>query len=102
MMETFFPLYTWLVYVPFLFSWTVICAVVVTLLTLVIPIFAGRWMPRIWTRPSYWASLSNVNFIGKKGVDTTMSYIIIAGYISPFDIFLVHGWIPLDIKWLMK
>jgi 1-acyl-sn-glycerol-3-phosphate acyltransferase len=100
--EIFFPLYTWLVYVPFLFSWTVICTVTVTPLTLFVPFFAGRWMPRMWAKPSYWASLSNLTVTGKEDIDTTKSYIIVANHVSQFDILLVYGWTPLDIKWVMK
>ncbi len=102
MVEIFFPLYTWLVYVPFFLSWTVICTVVVMPLTFVIPIFAGRWIPRVWAKPSYWASLSRLTITGKEDIDTTKSYIIVANHVSQFDIFLVYGWTPLDIKWVMK
>ena len=71
-------------------------------LTFVIPIFAGRWIPRVWAKPSYWASLSRLTITGKEDIDTTKSYIIVANHVSQFDIFLVYGWTPLDIKWVMK
>jgi 1-acyl-sn-glycerol-3-phosphate acyltransferase len=102
MMDAFFPLYTWLVYIPFALSWTLICTVIVIPLTVLMPVFAERWMPRIWTKPNYLASLSSLIVTGKKELDTNKSYIIVANHVSQFDIFLIYGWTPLDIKWVMK
>ena len=102
MLEMFFPLYTWLIYAPFVFSWTAICTMTVMPLTFIVPVFAGRWLPRIWAKPSYLVSFSRLKVTGKEGIDTSKSYIMVANHVSQFDIFLVYGWTPLDIKWVMK
>jgi hypothetical protein len=54
MTDAFFPLYTWLVYIPFALSWTLMCTVIVILLTVLMPVFTEHWMPRIWAKPNYW------------------------------------------------
>ena len=102
MLEFVLPIYTWLVYAPLFLCWTALNTVAVVLLTLVTPVYASRWVPRLWARLSYWLSLSRLSIRGLHHIDRSKSYIIVANHVSQFDIFLVYGWTPLDIKWVMK
>jgi len=43
-----------------------------------------------------------VSVEGKENIDPTTSYIIVSNHQSALDIFLVYGWLGIDIKWVMK
>jgi 1-acyl-sn-glycerol-3-phosphate acyltransferase len=43
-----------------------------------------------------------VKVSGKENIMKGKSYVIIANHQSIYDIFLVYGWLGLDIKWVMK
>jgi 1-acyl-sn-glycerol-3-phosphate acyltransferase len=39
---------------------------------------------------------------GKENISKNVSYVVIPNHQSYFDIFLVYGWLGIDIKWIMK
>lgn len=43
-----------------------------------------------------------VKVIGKENIDKKQSYIIVSNHQSHYDVFVVYGWIGVDIKWVMK
>jgi 1-acyl-sn-glycerol-3-phosphate acyltransferase len=43
-----------------------------------------------------------VNVTGRNHIDKTKSYVIISNHQSMYDIFLIYGWLGIDIKWVMK
>lgn len=43
-----------------------------------------------------------VSVKGKEKIDPSTSYIIVSNHQSALDIFLVYGWLGIDIKWVMK
>ncbi len=102
LMDVVFFFYTWLFYAPLFFSWTAICTIILMALTFIVPVFASRWIPRLWAKPSYWFSFSRLKINGKENINPGQSYIMVANHVSQFDIFLIYGWTPLDIKWVMK
>jgi 1-acyl-sn-glycerol-3-phosphate acyltransferase len=43
-----------------------------------------------------------VHVTGKENIDKNRSYVIISNHQSMYDIFLIYGWLGIDIKWVMK
>jgi 1-acyl-sn-glycerol-3-phosphate acyltransferase len=43
-----------------------------------------------------------VEVIGRENIDTKQSYVIVSNHQSHYDIFVLYGWIGIDIKWVMK
>jgi len=43
-----------------------------------------------------------VKVYGKENIKMEKSYVIISNHQSLYDIFLIYGWLGIDIKWVMK
>ncbi len=94
--------YKWLVYAPLLGSITVAVFILLVLGRLVAPVLTRRVIPRWWARACYSITPARARTTGDQDLDTTRSYVVVANHISQFDIFLLHGWLDLDLKWVMK
>lgn len=68
------------------------------------------WSPRIASRyiASNWAKLIGlmtpmlVTIEGAENANPNRSYVVVCNHQSQYDIFLVYGWLKLDMKWVMK
>jgi 1-acyl-sn-glycerol-3-phosphate acyltransferase len=43
-----------------------------------------------------------VKVSGRKNIRKGASYVVISNHQSIYDIFLIYGWLGIDIKWIMK
>jgi 1-acyl-sn-glycerol-3-phosphate acyltransferase len=39
---------------------------------------------------------------GRQNIQHKTSYVVISNHVSLYDIFLIYGWLGIDIKWVMK
>lgn len=57
---------------------------------------------------SWWSKLNTVltpmfvKVSGRSNIKKYTSYIVVANHQSLYDIFLIYGWIGMDIRWVMK
>jgi 1-acyl-sn-glycerol-3-phosphate acyltransferase len=73
-------------------------------------IFSSLFNPRvgsyiggvIWSRLNAFITLMFVRVEGKKNIKQKTSYVVISNHVSLYDIFVIYGWLGIDIKWLMK
>ncbi len=56
----------------------------------------------IWSRLNGFLTPMLVRVTGREHIDNHQSYVIISNHQSIYDIFLVYGWLGIDIKWVMK
>ncbi len=56
----------------------------------------------IWSKLNGYLTPMFVKVTGKQNIDRKRSYVIISNHQSLYDIFLVYGWLGIDIKWVMK
>ena len=56
----------------------------------------------IWSRVNALMTPMFVKVKGKENIKKGISYVIIANHQSYYDIFLIYGWLGIDIKWVMK
>lgn len=56
----------------------------------------------IWSRINAFFTPVRVQVTGKQHIDNNRSYVIISNHQSLYDIFVVYGWLGIDIKWVMK
>jgi len=95
--------YKWLFFFPFLFINTIFFGIVAVLVSSLVNQRVGSyWGGVVWSRLNSWLTPMFVKVIGRENVDSTKSYIIVSNHLSYYDIFLVYGWLGIDIKWLMK
>ncbi len=56
----------------------------------------------IWSRLNAFITPMRVKVSGRQFIDSKQSYVIISNHQSLYDIFLIYGWLGVDIKWVMK
>ena len=101
-MRKLYQIYKFIVYIPFLVLWTVLNFIGVVLVAPFSPRLASRWFAGNWGRGLMWGVPSRVVVKGGEHVDAGASYILVANHLSLMDIPLLYGWLPLDLKWIMK
>jgi 1-acyl-sn-glycerol-3-phosphate acyltransferase len=98
----YFP-YEWLVFFPvFLINTLFFGIVAVIVATIAGPRIGGYYGGVIWSRFNALVVPMFVKVIGKERIEPGKSYIVIANHQSFFDVFLIYGWLGIDIKWIMK
>ncbi|MBN1599382.1 MAG: 1-acyl-sn-glycerol-3-phosphate acyltransferase [Bacteroidales bacterium] len=98
-----YQFYTWGFYVPFFFLYTIVFGILAVVFSLLINQRAGSYIGGvIWSRLSALLIPMIPKVRGKENIEKNTSYIIMTNHQSFYDIFLVYGWIGLDIKWIMK
>ena len=100
---TAFELYKWGIIVPAL----ILSTFVIGMIAIVISLlgggqFASRYVASFWARFNAFISLMDVDIEGLARLDPTKSYVIVANHQSLLDIYALYGFLPIDIKWVMK
>jgi 1-acyl-sn-glycerol-3-phosphate acyltransferase len=98
-----YQVYVWLVFAPigflltFLTGWgTVLVA------TIANPRIASRYVAANWGKLICWLTPVWVRVDGAENADPSKSYVVVCNHQSQYDIFLVYGWLKLDLKWVLK
>jgi len=102
MLTLLYPIYRWLIFVPFFLINTAVLSSLCVLFSLVNQRFASRFIASPWAASSFLASLSRVRLSGAEYIDAKQSYVVVANHLSQFDILVLYGWLNLDLKWVMK
>ena len=98
-----FAIYKWSVVAPFLALSTVVIGSTVTILSLVgAPDFASRVFGTLWARLNMAVSMIGIEVEGAEKIDKHQSYVIVANHQSLIDIYVLYGYLGIDIKWVMK
>jgi 1-acyl-sn-glycerol-3-phosphate acyltransferase len=95
--------YKWLFYFPFLFINTLIFGIIAVLFSILFgPRIGSYWGGAVWSKINSWLVPMFVKVSGRENIDEATSYIVLTNHQSAYDIFLVYGWLGIDIKWIMK
>lgn len=95
--------YKWLIFLPFLIINTLFFGVVAVLVSSLINQRIGSYFGGvIWSRLNAFFTPMIVKVSGKENIQKNTSYVIIPNHQSYYDIFLIYGWLGIDIKWIMK
>jgi 1-acyl-sn-glycerol-3-phosphate acyltransferase len=98
-----YQLYVWLVFIPLLVLFSLLFGALTAIFaTLVNPHFASRVFGVTWAR---WLAHLTPMFVTVSGAENTegrRSYVVVSNHQSMYDIFVLYGWLDLDMKWVMK
>lgn len=98
-----YQLYVWLIYVPLLIILTLVFGSLTAIFAgLVNPHFASRVFGVTWARLGGLLTPISVTIEGAENSDREHSYIVVSNHQSMYDIFVIYGWLALDLKWVMK
>jgi len=95
--------YKWFVFLPLFISSTIffvgLGAVIVALKG---SAAANRTTGVWWARFNAFITPLWLTVYGKENIDKNQSYVIVSNHQSLYDIFVLYGWLGIDIKWVMK
>jgi len=66
------------------------------------PRVASRTIAANWARLLCWMTPVGVTVEGAENADPLKTYVVVCNHQSQYDIFLVYGWLKLDLKWVLK
>jgi 1-acyl-sn-glycerol-3-phosphate acyltransferase len=95
--------YKWLFFYPFLVINTLLFSLIAVVFSMLFGHKTGSyWGGAVWSRVNAFFTPMIVRTAGKHHIDPTTSYVIVPNHQSYWDIFLLYGWLGIDIKWIMK
>jgi len=95
--------YKWLFFLPFVGVNTLFFGILAVLVSALINQRIGSYFGGvIWSRINAIFTPMLVKVTGYKHIDKERSYVIISNHQSLYDIFVIYGWLGIDIKWIMK
>jgi 1-acyl-sn-glycerol-3-phosphate acyltransferase len=95
--------YKWLFLFPFALANTLIFGIIAVIVSSTVNQKVGSYFGGvIWSKLNGFVTPMFVTVKGKEHIDKTKSYVVISNHQSIYDIFLVYGWLGIDIKWVMK
>ena len=98
-----YQVYIWLVFFPIgllltlLAGWTTMLVAMISS-----PRIASRYIAANWAKLMIWLTPVWVTVDGAENADPGKSYVVVCNHQSQYDIFLVYGWLKLDLKWVLK
>jgi 1-acyl-sn-glycerol-3-phosphate acyltransferase len=95
--------YKWLFFFPFVFVNTLLFGILAVLVSSLVNQRIGSYFGGvIWSRINTLLTPVSIKVSGKEHVDKSISYVVISNHQSIYDIFVIYGWLGIDIKWVMK
>ncbi|MBN2813844.1 MAG: 1-acyl-sn-glycerol-3-phosphate acyltransferase [Bacteroidales bacterium] len=95
--------YKWLFFLPFALANTLFFGIMAVLVSTFVNQRVGSYFGGvIWSKLNGYLTPMLVKVIGKENIQKGTSYVIVSNHQSIYDIFLVYGWLGIDIKWVMK
>ncbi len=95
--------YKWLVMAPVAgFSAVFFGFLAAVSAVLVGPRFGSMISGMPWARLNAFLTPMRVTVVGRERIDREQSYVIVANHQSPYDIYVLYGWLGIDFKWVLK
>lgn len=95
--------YKWLVFLPLLaISTCFFVGLGVIIIILFDDMAANRTTGVWWSRFNSFITPMRVEVVGRENIDSEQSYIVVSNHQSLYDIFVLFGWLGIDIKWVIK
>jgi len=102
-LQLIFTAYKWVVVAPILaFSTIFLGTMIIIVSTFGAPNLASRVLATAWARLNSAVSIMSVRHKGKENLDPSRSYVIVSNHQSLYDIYVLYGFLGVDIKWVMK
>lgn len=95
--------YKWLIFTPILGITGMLLAIIAVILSILFNDKVGSMIGGIsWARICAFFTPMWVKVRGKGNINPNQSYIVVSNHQSHYDIFVVYGWLWMDLKWVMK
>lgn len=98
-----YQVYAWLVFIPMGLLLTLLAGWgTVLVASIVNPRIASRYVASNWAKLICWLTPVWITVDGADNANPGKSYVVVCNHQSQYDIFLVYGWLKLDLKWVLK
>ena len=98
-----YQVYAWLFFIPVGLLLTLLTGWLTMLVSMIwSPKIASRYIAATWGRLILWLTPVWVEIEGAENADPERTYVVVCNHQSQYDIFVVYGWLKLDLKWVMK
>ncbi len=98
-----YQVYAWLIFIPLGLLLTFVCGWLTVLMAMVWnPRAASRYIAANWGKLLCWLTPVLVTVEGAQNVDPHRSFVVVCNHQSEYDVFLVYGWLKLDLIWVLK
>jgi 1-acyl-sn-glycerol-3-phosphate acyltransferase len=98
-----YQVYVWLVLMPIALVYTLLSGWAAVLAAKIWnPETASREIAPRWARLICWLTPAKAEVEGADNADPGQTYVVVCNHQSQYDIFLVYGWLKLDLKWVLK
>jgi 1-acyl-sn-glycerol-3-phosphate acyltransferase len=98
-----YQLYVWPVFLPVVLLLTVLFSTLTVIFaSLVNPNWASRTFAVTWAKCIAYLTPVRVTVEGREYAHREQSYVVVSNHQSQYDIFLIYGFLELDLKWVMK
>lgn len=98
-----YQVYAWLIFLPVVIVLTALFSTLTVIFaTLVNPEWASAVFAVTWGKCIAYLTPVSVTVEGKQNANREQSYVVVSNHQSQYDIFLIYGWLELDLKWVMK
>ena len=98
-----YQVYAWLVFIPLGLLLTLLAGWLTMSVAIIWnPKAANRYIAANWGRLLCWLTPVWVTVEGAENADPSRTYVVVSNHQSEYDIFLVYGWLKLDLKWVLK
>jgi 1-acyl-sn-glycerol-3-phosphate acyltransferase len=95
--------YKWLFLIPFILLNTFFFGIAAVVFSSLFNQRIGSYIGGvIWSRFNVIITPMFVHVEGRQNIQKKSSYVVISNHVSLYDIFLIYGWLGIDIKWIMK
>lgn len=95
--------FKWLIIAPVLALSTIILCSTMTLISMLgMPDIASRVFGTAWARINLATMLTGITILRSDKLQRKQPYIIVANHQSLIDIYVLYGYLGMDIKWVMK
>lgn len=95
--------YKWLIFIPIVIVVTVLCAIAAVVLSILAsPTVASRVAGTAWARTLGYVTPIGVSVTGLDRIEPGRSYVVVSNHRSHYDVFVLYGWLGLDLRWVMK
>lgn len=98
-----YQVYAWLIFMPLGLLLTLLAGWLTVLASMIwSPRFASRYVAANWGKLVCWITPVWVTVEGAENADPNKTYVVVCNHQSQYDIFVVYGWLKLDLKWVLK
>lgn len=97
-----YQLYKWVVFFPLMLASMVLFSLMAIILSVLVSPNVGYWGGILWSKFSCLITPLSFTLQGRGNVNKEQCYVLVANHQSYYDVLLLVGFLPLNLKWVMK